>query len=150
MINSFGWTLLCVQFLQQIVPPILPNLQMYHITDTTKFLRASLFENFGDGNKLSIGELFYLFLKHFNCANFDIEKQAVSVFNGCFIPRGDYNIPNNVYSKNVLVTVDPIMTSENVSHHTIKVFKQVLVAIIHNRRHGTTSVKKWSARRKCW
>ena len=113
-LNSFGYTLMIFQYLQMVEPPILPKLDI-----DTKIFENNLiwaqpdkFVNFGNKNKMTLGQLFQGFFK-FYYHKFNHKKHAISINDGKLREKNKCNLkPGQNY---ILIVLDPIDTNDNVA-----------------------------------
>eukprot|EP01083_Nonionella_stella_P172475 592030_1 len=88
--NSFCCILLGLSFLQLVSPPVLPCLQKDVCEGDNlrncKFDTAEKYKDFGKQNKLSLGDLFFLFFEHYT-THVDWNTQRVSVRCGMLLPK---------------------------------------------------------------
>lgn len=82
-LNSFGWTLLVLQFCQMISPPILPNLQD----------PSQIHDNWRSSNTTNAGTLLVQFFI-FYTRRFHPFRDCVSIQRGCFCPAPERRNPN--------------------------------------------------------
>lgn len=110
-LNMFGYTLLVIQFLQCVQPPVLPvvSCTAHWDADENWKKNASSFEGYGKDNQMQLGELLISFFEFYRRFNF--EDGAISVRAGKPILKGRCHCQPG--HKRIMIVEDPFDTSDN-------------------------------------
>ncbi|KAL5199568.1 hypothetical protein ABZP36_020771 [Zizania latifolia] len=135
-LSSYAYVLMCISFLQQREPKILPCLQEMEPTYTTVvdgtecayFDEVRQLHNFGAENKESIAELLWTFF-HYWAFHHDYRKDVISVRMGKTISKQEKNWTTRVGNDRHLVCIeDPFETSHDlgrvVDRRTIGILRE--------------------------
>ncbi|KAM7260916.1 hypothetical protein ACFE04_026391 [Oxalis oulophora] len=135
-LSSYAYVLMCIHFLQQRRPPILPCLQMLEptyseIIDDTEYAfydRVERLCNYGSRNKETIAELVWGFF-NFWAYRFDYTKDVISVRTGHIISKQDKDWSRRIGNDRHLICIeDPFEISHDlgrvVDKFSIKVLRE--------------------------
>ncbi|KAG0560845.1 hypothetical protein M758_9G018100 [Ceratodon purpureus] len=134
-LSSYAYVLMCIHFLQQRRPAILPCLQKmqptYEVTvgkiKCAYFDKVNTLKNFGTGNKESIAELLTCFFEYW--ASFhDYNHAVISVRTGSFLSKDEKDWTRRIGNERHLICIeDPFEITHDlgrvVDRHSIRVLR---------------------------
>lgn len=129
-INSFGYCCMGIAVLQNVKPPILPNLQYNGQIDS-----GDKFQNFSEKNTMSLGELLIEFFKMI--LEFDYEKNRISILHGGFCKKESEKFIHNT----LFCVEDPIEPFVNFSRH---VNEETIIKILDEFKRAKNLLEKGS------
>eukprot|EP01083_Nonionella_stella_P069596 185614_1 len=122
-LNSFGFTLMIIHYLQSLHPPILPVLGVK--SREPDWVQPDKFVGFGTKNSKNIGELFSGFFTYFD-NKFKPQIHAISITNhpqndkmNGFLNKNVCHLQNN--HNNILIVLDPLDDTDNIGRRVTEV-----------------------------
>ncbi|XP_047980940.1 UTP:RNA uridylyltransferase 1 [Salvia hispanica] len=135
-LSSYAYVLMCIHFLQQRRPSILPCLQRMQVTHSVKvedvecayFDKVEKLQNFGAQNRESVAQLVWGFF-HYWAYCHDYANDVISVRTGSMISKRDKDWTRRVGNDRHLICIeDPFEVSHDlgrvVDKHSIRVLRE--------------------------
>ncbi|OAY80420.1 UTP:RNA uridylyltransferase 1, partial [Ananas comosus] len=135
-LSSYTYVIMCIHFLQQRKPAILPCLQEMEATYTLTidgvecnyFDQVQELSNFGAKNKENIAQLLWAFF-HYWAYKHDYKNDVISVRTGSIISKQEKHWTTRVGNDRHLICIeDPFETSRDlgrvVDKHTVKILRE--------------------------
>ncbi|CAO2834977.1 unnamed protein product [Amaranthus hypochondriacus] len=135
-LSSYSYVLMCIHFLQQRSPPILPCLQSMKVTysmtvdniECTFFDEVEKLRDFGFQNKEKISKLLWGFFNYWAYCH-DYANQVISVRTGCLLSKQEKDWTRRVGNDRHLICIeDPFETSHDlgrvVDKYSIRVLRE--------------------------
>lgn len=126
-LNSFGFTLMIIHYLQSLSPPILPVLD---IGSNQEWVKPEKFVDFGVENTKHIGQLFSGFFIYYH-SKFKPEKHAICITHhdrkddeDGFLKKSVCKLQSN--HNNILVVLDPLDATDNIGRRVTAVSWRML------------------------
>ncbi|CAM6092147.1 unnamed protein product [Calypogeia fissa] len=134
-LSSYAYVLMCIHFLQQRKPAILPCLQemrpTYRVTvgniDCAYYDQVETLQNFGSGNMETLGELLTSFFEYWAFRH-DYNRAVISVRTGGYLSKDEKEWTRRIGNERHLICIeDPLETVHDlgrvVDRHSIRVLR---------------------------
>lgn len=135
-LSSYAYVLMCIHFLQQRRPPILPCLQEMEATyqvvigeiECAYYDQVEKLKNYGAGNKETLGQLLSAFF-HYWAFRHDYANSVISVRTGGLLSKNEKDWTRRIGNERHLICIeDPFEISHDlgrvVDKHSIRVLKE--------------------------
>lgn len=130
-INSFGWVMLCIKYLQCLSPPVLPVYVATGKINYNDFVVKTVHGASKSSNKMNIGQLLCGFFEFW--ARFDYSNDMISVRQPGIQDKNFMQFKAKSSHQTLMLIEDPLEPSHNVAKN---VRKDTLEAMIEDFRRG--------------
>eukprot|EP00850_Spirogloea_muscicola_P015637 SM000122S25744 [mRNA] locus=s122:16:4918:+ [translate_table: standard] len=145
-LSSYAYVLMCIHFLQQRKPPILPCLQEMEVTYRVKvgdvecayFDQVEALRDFGLGNRETVGELLLAFFEYWAFRH-EYNRAVISVRTGGFLSKDQKDWTRRIGNERHLICVeDPF----EVSHDLGRVVDRNSIRILREEFHRAAKLMR--------